>query len=102
MLIFKSLRTKFQKYVMTNSHWGNAWPYDQLTKKLIEDEALTEFAVQVVATELYKNVLDKTFGAGAGSVFKIDPSVLVLKDEYKKKLKTTDLQRAHYGAPLAF
>ena len=99
---FKTIRSKFYKYVIIAPHWGNAWPYNDITKKLCQDGHLTEFAVQVIAANMYKQVLTKTFGIDSTGVFKIDPSVLVLKDEYQKKLKKEDLKMYPVNDDLPF
>lgn len=88
---FKALRNRFEDYLCGGS-WHTAWPYDILIKKLVKDDVLTEFAVQVIAKKMFKNVLDKTFGINSETVFSIDPSVLILKDEYKKKITAKDLK----------
>ena len=76
---FKSLRSRFDHYIMM-PNFGNAWPYDEVVKKLVKDDSLTEFAVQVIAKEMFKSVLGRTFGIQESSgVFAIDPTVLVLK-----------------------
>ena len=90
---FKSLRSRFDRYIM-GCNWGNAWPYDEVVKKLVEDNSLTEFAVQVIAKEMFVSVLERTFGVKESEgVFAIDPTVLVLKPEYKDKvIKKENLQ----------
>jgi len=88
---FKSLRIRFENYIHS-SYFGSAHPYDNLIKKLVKDDALTEFAVQIIAKNMFNSVLNGTFGIDQESVFKIDPSSLILKDEYKKKITAKNVK----------
>ena len=82
---FKALRAQFVNYT-TYHGYHRATGYDELIKLLIKDNALTEYAVKVIAKKMFQSVLVSTFGVEANGVFKIDPSVLELKSEYKDKI----------------
>ena len=87
----KSLRKQLNKYVSPGGYFANAHIYDHLIRSLAEDDILTEYAVRVISKEMFLQVLSNTFGLQSKGVFKIDPSILVLKDEFRKKIKHTDL-----------
>jgi hypothetical protein len=87
----KSLRKQLAKYVAPGGYFANANTYDHLIRHLADDDILTEYAVRVISKEMFLQVLSNTFGLQSKGVFKIDPSILVLKDEFRKKIKHTDL-----------
>ena len=87
---FKSLKTKFNHYI-DNKNPVYTWPYDKLIQNLVKDNALTEFAVQTITKDMFDTVLKRTFGSTGDSVFNIDPSILILKEEYLKKICEEDL-----------
>jgi len=100
---FKALKNKYNKYINTYGfHYVGA--FDQIVKHLIEDNALTEFAVNTIACSLFKNVFEGQYGVKANSVFKIDPSSLILRDEFSKKILSTDINKIKYKeeSPLPF
>jgi len=88
---FKSLKERFSNYI-SGSNINYTWPYDRFIKNLIKDDALTEFAVQVITKNMFDTVLQRSFGGAGESVFNIDPSLLVLKEQYSKKIRKEDLE----------
>ena len=90
---FKALKTKFNKYINSYGfHYVGA--FDQIIKYLIEDKALTQFAVNVIANSLFKNIFQNNYGVKANSVFEIDPSSLILKPEFSNRIQMKDIQEA--------
>jgi len=86
----KSLRKTMSSY--TNAtHFSYAGAHDSLIRQMVEDDILTDYAVKVISKEMFLQVLEKTYGLQAKGVFKIDPSILVLKEEYKSKIKHANL-----------
>ena len=88
---FKSLKERFNNY-MTSSNLIYSYPYDRLIQNLVKDDALTEFAVQTITKKMFNTVLGRVFGSRGESVFDIDPSILVLKEKYLKKICKENLE----------
>lgn len=89
---FKALRNRFENYI-TYPNFHTAYPYDLLIRRLVEADSLTEYAVQVITKRMFDSVLNSTFGIKSDSVFNIDPSTLMLKEEFKKKITKKDVKQ---------
>ncbi|MBE18162.1 MAG: hypothetical protein CMH79_05320 [Nitrospinae bacterium] len=82
---FKALRQKFDEYIRS-SEWTRGYSYDYLVKTLSRNNALTEYAMRIIAKSMFEQVLSSTFGITGNSVFEIDESVLTLREEWLSKV----------------
>lgn len=94
----KTLRNRYGKYMMGSSYY-QAYPFDSFIKYLIEDNALTEFATQIIAKKMFNDVLDRTFGIKADSVFTIDPTTIQLKEKFKKHITKENIREINEDLP---
>lgn len=81
-----ALKKEFTNYIFQPDFY-RTWAYDNLVKKLTEDDILTEFTVGEVIKNVFDKVLKSTFGVNSDSVFEISMSNIKLKDKYKDKIK---------------
>jgi len=83
---FKYLRKEFEYYIdIQLSSWGHA--YSNLIKKMVEDKCLTAWAASLIASVMFKNVLEGQHQVGGKDcVFSLNANDLKLKNEYLVKL----------------
>ena len=84
----KAMRNALKKYDFYFRS-GQAYAYHQLVKQLVNDNALTEFAVKVICEEMFHNVLRNNF-ENSQSVFDITIRDVKLKPEIIEKIKKED------------
>ncbi len=83
---FKYLRKEFEYYIdIQLSSWGHA--YSNLIKKMVEDKCLTAWAASLIASVMFKRVLEGNHQVGGKDcVFSLNANDLKLKNEYLVKL----------------
>ena len=83
---FKYLKKEFEYYIDVQlSSWGHA--YSHLIKKMVEDKCLTAWAASLIASVMFKRVLEGHHQVGGEDcVFSLSSKDLKLKNEYLIKL----------------
>ena len=83
---FKYLKKEFEYYIDVQlSSWGHA--YSHLIKKMVEDKCLTSWAASLIASVMFKRVLEgHNQVGGKDCVFSLNANDLKLKNEYLVKL----------------
>ena len=83
---FKYLRKEFEYYIDVQlSSWGHA--YSHLIKRMIKDNCLTAWAASLIASVMFKRVLEGHHQVGGKDcVFSLNSNDLKLKNEYLIKL----------------
>jgi len=79
----KSLRKRMAKYP-GNGDKTRMWRYDDLIKKLHDENMLTEFVFKIIAASIFNEVLQKASGFN-DSAFEIDLKSIKLKKKFKLK-----------------
>lgn len=85
---FKTLRKQFDHYSISGWNSGHTSTYSNLTKKLVDDDSLTEEAMEHICDLAFQKVICNSIGMGIdGSAFELKRSDIRMKPEYLEKVK---------------